>query len=1724
MSKQNHRVESQAEKKPAEPKPVEMQGAGNEMIPGPETLLSGGRMDSQAALLRRVGPGQRQEMAQRINRMQGNHHVQRLVEIANRPVIQAKLGVSQPGDAYEQEADRVADQVMRMGPALATPPGEGGGNGRPRVQRIGLQSDDNGGLQTSEAMAGRIQQLRGGGAPLPDGERDFFESRLGVDLGRVRVHTGSEAESTAKDLQARAYTVGSDVVFNRGEYQPGSENGRRLMAHELAHVVQQGGAAPLPERWKANGARTEDLKGAAALQLKGLPGRASEVVQLKPLDEAAPNKTNRCMAPQCQATEALLKATSSSQAKSNSAHLSTAPFERALRPAAVPSGLPLRQDFGPAVRFGAKPAAEPAKTGGRMQSGKEGAVGEIDADGPSAGLKKEAPVGAATIPGKGHEKEQLPGKDSSVIPQIEPPIADPQPGKAAGNLGPAAVDKKRPKAEVTKQKADMPEAKKDQVQSGVGPGAAAKSSKTKPGEPADEMEAAAKEVKAGMPDFRSMPLSEAWEAARHHIVKVEDAARGRVQAGKEKAAVEAPAEKEKGGAEVQAQSAVKAEPTEKAASDEKAVEKPSEMLKAAADAIPVGAPLMDKVPAGAAESKAATDAVQSAGLKIQRAPIQVQRGLEDLIPDWAKSALKAAKKDANAKKADLAGQGGSKGSEMAAGASAKGAEVKNAAKTKAGELKAAQESKKAELQAAGTTKKSELQADETARRGAVEADGKAQKTALDSETQAMEAEMQAVSQAQGTGLEAAGAEKAADLQAAGTTKEAELQAAGTAKGNELQAESAAQGAQLEAESKASGAALQAESQAKGAELQNKAEQAKGEATEREKSAIEKAGFAVDKLKKAADASKSVAERGWFQLQSDAEGTVQKLDEQADQLCSQFQGEANELLANLDPVAADAQKQWKELQEKAQKSWNDFLTVAQPALGAISEKWGQFSSWLGTIVWEPLQKKAGELAVTTAQLTTQAWLGIEMLWKGVTGDSTTLMNLIQGRADAERARIAEKAGAAHKVVNGKAEAAQGWIDGQSTAAQGWIAGKAGEARNWIGGKADAARGFIGEKADAARTFIGGKADEARGFISGKSLEAQGWINGQAEAARGWITGKTADASTWIQGKVIGAQTWIQNKVTAATSAFRSVGHRLVSGMGTLARGAARSMSSKGGSIRKWFGGILSGLVSKVESAGNSAVNKVSNALGLGLGFVGSAASSAIGTVGQAGNSAVQQIGTQGAQVTTLVQAGADLAVKGVETASNATVTLVQNGAEGAVTMTQAAAETSVTAVQHVAQGQVTLVEAHASTAVKLVGGAASNSVKWVQGQANLAVDGFEAMNQAAISFNEFQGKSAVQGLRMVWSGLQADWNLFMGVMGPVFQWVGDEAVRLGNQINTTIIQPTMSRVQGQWAALQQSISDKFPGLVACWNTFKEFMAAGWEKIQKFPLIKEAAQAVNELIEGAVLGDFVDKPNVWNIIGQVASGFIPYFGQAADVRDLIAAIQHVAQGKDGAGLDLMLSLIAVVPGLGDAVKGGKKLDKVNEVVDAMTTISKDMEKAIAASDEVFKPVVKYGEEGFEAVGDAVKRGGEPVVDALKKNGEATVAAIMVEAKGGRPHKVESPDPAGLPGKDNLNGKDPVQAGGGMTATQARLVQLNARKNDLQFKMQQINRQRGKLSEEAQKLLASGAQEAELARIQQIDRQLELEMVRLETQHKAVEQELAAIRRLLDKNIEGSFKIFG
>jgi len=160
--------------------------------------------------------------------------------------------VGQPGDIYEQEADRVQRQPTEEGDeTLRTVSFKGRTSSLLLRQPYALDRDSflrkkrfsRGGNETSaidKAVPAAVDDvLHASGQPLSQSVRSFFEPRFGYDLATVRIHVGRSASEAAEALNARAFTSGSHIVFGKQAYAPTTAEGRRLLAHELTHTIQQ---------------------------------------------------------------------------------------------------------------------------------------------------------------------------------------------------------------------------------------------------------------------------------------------------------------------------------------------------------------------------------------------------------------------------------------------------------------------------------------------------------------------------------------------------------------------------------------------------------------------------------------------------------------------------------------------------------------------------------------------------------------------------------------------------------------------------------------------------------------------------------------------------------------------------------------------------------------------------------------------------------------------------------------------------------------------------------------------------------------------------------------------------------------------------------------------------------------------------------------------------------------------------------------------------------------------------------------------------------------------------------------------------------------------------------------------------------------------------------------------------------------------------------------------
>lgn len=228
-----------------------------------EAILKTGKQHSPVAFSHTVGKN--------VSGLSGSH-----------PLIQTKLKVNKPGDRFEQEADSVADKVMRMeagskphffnsqnNSGIKKSDTSGVNTNHPVINRSARlspfsptlvnrksNSEDEKKIQLKEDVSQdktydvsdqtlshiepALKETKGDGEPLLAGTNSFMSNSMGADFTPVRVHTGTKAAAMSKALNAHAFTHGNDIYFNSGMYNPGSPSGKKLIAHELSHVVQQG--------------------------------------------------------------------------------------------------------------------------------------------------------------------------------------------------------------------------------------------------------------------------------------------------------------------------------------------------------------------------------------------------------------------------------------------------------------------------------------------------------------------------------------------------------------------------------------------------------------------------------------------------------------------------------------------------------------------------------------------------------------------------------------------------------------------------------------------------------------------------------------------------------------------------------------------------------------------------------------------------------------------------------------------------------------------------------------------------------------------------------------------------------------------------------------------------------------------------------------------------------------------------------------------------------------------------------------------------------------------------------------------------------------------------------------------------------------------------------------------------------------------------------------------
>jgi hypothetical protein len=217
-----------------------------------------------------------------LHRTSGRRYVQRLIDRSRQaaeplaaPALKTRLVVGPANDDHEREADRLAEQVTRR-PAVQRPRPEedsSGGRAEPNPRHSRAR-----GFEVADARSRTTPAARMSGRSLPASLKEEFEAEFEADFGAVRVHTGGRAARLSRGLQAQAFTHGSDVYFGAGMYAPGTPAGRRLLAHELTHVVQQGWAPPRRNRGPNGGSTTPVVR---APQSGATPGGGSDRIQRK---------------------------------------------------------------------------------------------------------------------------------------------------------------------------------------------------------------------------------------------------------------------------------------------------------------------------------------------------------------------------------------------------------------------------------------------------------------------------------------------------------------------------------------------------------------------------------------------------------------------------------------------------------------------------------------------------------------------------------------------------------------------------------------------------------------------------------------------------------------------------------------------------------------------------------------------------------------------------------------------------------------------------------------------------------------------------------------------------------------------------------------------------------------------------------------------------------------------------------------------------------------------------------------------------------------------------------------------------------------------------------------------------------------------------------------------------------------------------------------------------
>ncbi len=189
--------------------------------------------------------------------------IQRKAQPGGSPLL-----IDAPDSPLEKEADAVADKVVQHFSALGS---ENTAPSHTSISRAPAAAGGTGALQAPPYMASELDASRGQGQSLPGHLRSEMEGVVGTDLSGVRIHTDAKAAALSEAVNAQAFTYGQDVYFNRGMYQPGTVEGRRLLGHEVGHVGQMQSLTSLSVLHKKTHATESDTTNISSIKFYDVP-------------------------------------------------------------------------------------------------------------------------------------------------------------------------------------------------------------------------------------------------------------------------------------------------------------------------------------------------------------------------------------------------------------------------------------------------------------------------------------------------------------------------------------------------------------------------------------------------------------------------------------------------------------------------------------------------------------------------------------------------------------------------------------------------------------------------------------------------------------------------------------------------------------------------------------------------------------------------------------------------------------------------------------------------------------------------------------------------------------------------------------------------------------------------------------------------------------------------------------------------------------------------------------------------------------------------------------------------------------------------------------------------------------------------------------------------------------------------------------------------------------